>query len=214
MLDQLPVVLYSHLRWDSVFERPHHLATRLARKRQVLFIEDPMPAEEGVPNSWDLQFPRPRLVICRPVLEERSSLAALRAMTEQLLRWQDVREHVGWLYTPLAYPVAQALRPAVTVYDCMDDLSDLGTPSELLRRREAELLSGADVVFAGGPSAYRAKCRLHSNVHCFPSASWEATLEGMMRELRRAASRRQATGTASLAHSSSESCFRLRVGGP
>src|SRR5438105_7098976 len=32
---------FSHLRWDSVFQRPHHLMTRWARERRVFWIEEP-----------------------------------------------------------------------------------------------------------------------------------------------------------------------------
>jgi UDP-galactopyranose mutase len=177
LLDPLPVIVFSHLRWDSVFQRPHHLVTRLARTRPVLFVEEPVPAEGGVPDSWDLQFPQPRLVVCRPVIEdsgygfEQAPLPVLQKMTGQLLHWQGVRDHLAWLYTPLAHPVARALEPTLTVYDCMDELSAfLGAPRELLARREAELLRDASVVFTGGPSLYRAKRPLHPNVHCFPSS--------------------------------------------
>ena len=30
-----------HLRWDGVWQRPHHLLTRLARKLPVIVIEEP-----------------------------------------------------------------------------------------------------------------------------------------------------------------------------
>ena len=36
-----PLVVFSHLRWDFVFQRPQHLLTRLARTRPVLFVEEP-----------------------------------------------------------------------------------------------------------------------------------------------------------------------------
>jgi glycosyltransferase involved in cell wall biosynthesis len=70
----------------------------------------------------------------------------------------------------MALPLAEALAPAVVVYDCMDELSlFLGAPAELLSR-EAALIECADVMFTGGPSLFRAKQTRHSNVHCFSSS--------------------------------------------
>src|SRR5262245_5154999 len=174
-MTELPLVVYSHLRWDSVYQRPHHLVSRLSRRRLVLFIEEPAPAEPGVPDSWDVQFATPRLRICRPVLAGETGgfggdFARLARMLNLLLRWQEVGDHAAWLYTPMAWPLARTLSPELVVYDCMDELSAfLGAPPEM-REREAALMRAADVVFTGGPSLYRAKRALHPRVRCFPSS--------------------------------------------
>jgi UDP-galactopyranose mutase len=174
-MSELPLVVFSHLRWDSVFQRPHHLISRLSRRRLVLFVEEPMAAEPGVPDSWDVQFATPRLRICRPVLTGESAgfggdFERLARMMNLLLRWQEVEDHVAWLYTPMAWPLARSLSPQLVVYDCMDELSAfLGAPSEM-RDREAELLRSADAVFTGGASLYRAKRAHHPRVRCFPSS--------------------------------------------
>jgi UDP-galactopyranose mutase len=170
------LVVYSHLRWDSVYQRPHHLISRLARRRLVLFIEEPALAEPGVPDSWDVQFATPRLRICRPVLQGGVGAGfggdreRLEKMMSLLLRWQEVDDHVAWLYTPMAWPLARSLEPELVAYDCMDELSAFrGAPPEM-RVREADLLRSADVVFTGGASLYRAKRALHPRVRCFPSS--------------------------------------------
>jgi UDP-galactopyranose mutase len=174
-MNELPLVVFSHLRWDSVYQRPHHLISRLARRRLVLFIEEPLKAEPGVPDSWDVQFTTPRLRICRPVLSGAHAgfdreFERLGKMMSLLLRWQEVEDHVAWLYTPMAWPLARSLSPELVVYDCMDELSAfLGAPAAM-RDREAELMRSADVVFTGGASLYRAKRALHPRVRCFPSS--------------------------------------------
>jgi UDP-galactopyranose mutase len=77
---------------------------------------------------------------------------------------------VGWVYTPMAEPLLDAIDPALVVYDCMDELSlFLGASSEL-GRREAALLERADLVFTGGASLYEAKRERHPRVSCFPSS--------------------------------------------
>src|SRR4051812_1568201 len=41
ILSMLPLVVFSHLRWDFVYQRPQHLLSRFAASRPVLFIEEP-----------------------------------------------------------------------------------------------------------------------------------------------------------------------------
>lgn len=170
----LPIVVYSHLRWSSVFQRPHHLVSRLARDRAVVFVEEPLPCAECDPPSWEVQWPSDELVIACPRLPEGPpgfrADDRLVQMTRALLRSLGIEHHAAWLYTPMALPLALAMKPARVAYDCMDDLASfLGAPPEMALR-EAQLLRAADVVFTGGPSLYRAKRSLHPNVHCVPSS--------------------------------------------
>ena len=37
-----PLVCFSHLRWDFVWQRPQQLMTRFARDRRVYFVEEPV----------------------------------------------------------------------------------------------------------------------------------------------------------------------------
>ena len=39
---RIPLVVFSHLRWSFVFQRPQHLLTRLARRFDVYFVEEPV----------------------------------------------------------------------------------------------------------------------------------------------------------------------------
>jgi UDP-galactopyranose mutase len=174
-LSELPLVVFSHLRWDSVYQRPQHLISRLARRRLVLFVEEPISAEPGVPDSWDVQFTTPRLRICRPIVGDATggfggNAERLEKMMRLLLRWQEIEDHAAWLYTPMAWPLARSLSPELVVYDCMDELSAFLDAPRQMREREAELMRSADVVFTGGPSLYRAKRALHPRVRCFPSS--------------------------------------------
>ncbi len=174
MQHPLPLVVFSHLRWDFVFQRPQHLLTRLAAGRRVLFIEEPVP--DAMPARWERHEAAPGVLVCRPHTPMRSpgfseeQLSILLGMVRELVREEEAEHGVAWMYTPLALPLLGAVQPAVTVYDCMDELSlFLNAPAELLPR-EAALLRRADVVFTGGPSLYAAKQRLHGNIHCFPSS--------------------------------------------
>ena len=64
----------------------------------------------------------------------------------------------------MALKFTRNLRPAVTVFDCMDELSAFAfAPPELLLL-ESELLGRADLVFTGGRSLYEAKRKRHPDV--------------------------------------------------
>jgi UDP-galactopyranose mutase len=175
MQPQYSIVAFSHLRWNFVYQRPQHLLSRLAAKRPVFFVEEPEFDPNGPPR-WERSQPHPNVVVLRPCTPVKVSgfhadqLPALEPLIAELAAELDGSTLVAWLYTPMALPLAQALAPVATVYDCMDELSlFLGAPPELLSR-EAALLECADVMFTGGPSLFRAKQNRHPNVHCFPSS--------------------------------------------
>ncbi|HEU4828282.1 MAG TPA: glycosyltransferase [Gemmatimonadales bacterium] len=174
MQHPLPLVVFSHLRWDFVFQRPQHLLSRIAARRRVLFIEEPIP--DSTPARWEPSEPAAGVHVFSPHTPARSpgfseeQLPILRGMVRDLMRQERATGGIAWLYTPLALPLLDVVRPAATVYDCMDELSlFLHAPPHLLAREEA-LLRRADVVFTGGPSLFQAKRERHANIHCFPSS--------------------------------------------
>jgi UDP-galactopyranose mutase len=167
------LLVFSHLRWSFVHQRPQHLLSRLARHYRVLFVEEPV---HGQQPSWDFQRPEENIQVCRPVTpcpEEgfcERQREYLRPLLKDLLRQENVESPLLWFYTPMALPIAEDIQPAVSIYDCMDELSAfLGAPRELLDF-ESSLYDKVDIVFTGGPSLYRSKRNRHSNVHCFPSS--------------------------------------------
>ncbi len=174
---QPPILVFSHLRWDFVYQRPQHLLSRLASNRRVIVIEEPI-YEELTSPRYDLTQPASNVRVVRPYLPvgapgfNDAQLPLLKPLVEHLLDDLGVQEYVLWLYTPMALPLARSLpgEPLAVVYDCMDELSAFRfAPPELIER-EAELMQWADVVFTGGRSLYRAKQGRHTNLHCFPSS--------------------------------------------
>jgi glycosyltransferase involved in cell wall biosynthesis len=166
------IVVFSHLRWDFVFQRPQHLLSRLAQHYPVLFVEEPV-YDDGAP-FMQRSTPVPNVTVCRAHTNIHAAgfhdeqLRLLQPMVAQLA--PPGEEVVAWFYTPMALPLLQALQPKLVVYDCMDELASFKNPPKQLLQRESALLSIADLVFAGGPSLYEAKKDRHPNVHCFPSS--------------------------------------------
>lgn len=182
-----PILVFSHLRWDFVFQRPQHLLSRLARNRRIIFFEEPSHETASEPYL-EMSEPQPGVLVCRPHTPSRApgfhdeQLPHLDALVQQLIAREGLTEYAVWFYTPMALPLAQSLSPRAVIYDCMDELSAFANAPRQMVQREAALLKAADIVFTGGPSLYRAKKDRHPNVHCFPS-SVDAAHFGAAREL-------------------------------
>lgn len=162
------LICLSHLRWDFVFQRPHHLMTRCAADRRVFFVEEPIYGEG--PPGMDLHRTG-RVTVAVPHLPCGTNADdGVRTLLNELIRTEDIRRYVLWYYTPMALGFTGHLTPEAIVYDCMDELSAFAHAPAELKHREAELLRRAHVMFTGGQSLYEAKRHAHANVHPFPSS--------------------------------------------
>lgn len=165
------IVCLSHLRWNFVFQRPQHLLSRAAREGRVLFVEEPLMSPDSASMTVTEQE---GVLVCVPRLpanaKKREATRILRQLVSTAVRTHVPHPYVLWLYTPMALPFSRQLRPAATVYDCMDELSAFAGAPKVLHKREGELFQKADVVFTGGQTLYEAKRFRHPNVHAFPSS--------------------------------------------
>ncbi|HMC15285.1 MAG TPA: glycosyltransferase [Albitalea sp.] len=168
------LIVFCHLRWDFVQQRPQHLLTRLARHWPVHLVEEPMRGD-GAPRL-ERTTPARGIEVLRPQLPDGGrgfaddQFAVLKDLLHDHLREHGIDDYVVWFYTPMALPMLNGLNPKAVVYDCMDELSSFKHAPPQLREREAALLEVADLVFTGGPSLYEAKRDLHPQVFCLPSA--------------------------------------------
>jgi UDP-galactopyranose mutase len=168
------VVCLSHLRWGFVYQRPQHLLSRFSRNQhRVFFVEEPVHTD-GVPRIERHVCPESGVNIMVPQLPEGLSRATQDTITKLLLNNMildhGISDYLLWYYTPMALAFSAHLRPAVTVFDCMDELSAFKNAPQEMKDREAELLRRADIVFTGGQSLYEAKIGRHDNLHAFPSS--------------------------------------------
>ena len=166
------IVVFCHLRWDFVYQRPQQLLSRLAQHYRILFVEEPV-FDHGAP-FMELSSPAPNVTVCRahtPILAggfHDDQIPLLQPLLADLVPAGE--QPIAWFYTPMALPLLQQLHASLVVYDCMDELAAFKNPPKQLLQRESALLNLADLVFAGGPSLYQAKRARHANAHCFPSS--------------------------------------------
>lgn len=167
------LVCFTHLRWDFVFQRPQHLMTRWAREHRVFYVEEPVfdsstPRLDITTRDCGVHVVVPHLP---PGLQQAEYTALQEALIQDDLFLEfGVTDYILWYYTPMALAFTQHLEPLVLVYDCMDELSAFKNAPRDLPMLEADLLELADVVFTGGASLYEARCKLHKNIHPFPSS--------------------------------------------
>jgi len=58
------IIVFCHLRWDFVYQRPQQLLTRLGRHYRILFIEEPV--HGAGPGYIEQSSPAPNVTVCRP----------------------------------------------------------------------------------------------------------------------------------------------------
>lgn len=167
------VVCLSHLRWGFVYQRPQHLLSRYARTHRIFFVEEPVHTD-GVPRMEHHVCPESGVNVMVPQIPEGLSTATRetiqKLLLNNLLTEQEIGPYVLWYYTPMALAFSAHLKPAITVFDCMDELSAFKNAPQEMKDREAELLRRAQLVFTGGQCLYEAKVGRHQDLHCFPSS--------------------------------------------
>jgi UDP-galactopyranose mutase len=167
------LLCFSHLRWNFVYQRPQHLMSRFAKNFRVFFIEEPRFHSNS--DALSISLSEEKVWVIVPMLDENrdtelSLITRQKILLDRLFVEKKIDKFVAWYYTPMALKISSHLRPQVTVYDCMDELSAFKFAPVELKLLEAELFKKADVVFTGGHSLYEFKKQSHQNIHPFPSS--------------------------------------------
>lgn len=164
-VDFYDMVVFCHLRWEFVYQRPQHLISRMSKTYKILMVEEPIDFNEGEEYTGILTEISSQLHILQPKVR---SIEDIALVLPQYLSNKPVK--IGWFYSPSFYPLLPVLGFETVVYDCMDELSLFkGAPQSLIDQEQL-LLQHADVVFTGGKSLYESKQKRHDHVFCFPSS--------------------------------------------
>ncbi len=156
------VIVFSHLRWEFVWQRPQHILSRISKDRKLIFIEEPTEQEK-------VYSPAENITVVQPKTGPTNG-KQLAKIAKFYAGNNNISETVFWFYSPMFVDVLDELQPGLVVFDVMDELSAFkGAPPELLAK-EKKLFGFADVVFTGGKSLYESKRKHHNNVFCFPSS--------------------------------------------
>jgi glycosyltransferase involved in cell wall biosynthesis len=169
--ENFDLVVFSHLRWEFVTQRPQHLISRLAQKHKVLFVEEPIPVNDSqAKGTANLLSVTPNLTVLQPKIDTPLQIDDLLPIVEKTLKSKGISLPVVWFYSAAFVDILKGLKHSLVVYDCMDELTAFKGASKELKLQEKKLLSVANLVFTGGKSLYESKKKFHDNVHCFPSS--------------------------------------------
>jgi glycosyltransferase involved in cell wall biosynthesis len=159
------MIVFSHLRWQSVFQRPQHIISRLAVSLKILFVEEPVPFDEGQELTANMFPVNPNLLVMQPRVKRISD-------TGKVIRKYIPQKTIsyGWFYSAAFSPLLNEMDFSKVIYDTMDDLTLFSSADPLLPEHEKLLLSRSHIVFTGGKSLFEAKLKLHANVYNFPSS--------------------------------------------
>jgi beta-glucosidase/6-phospho-beta-glucosidase/beta-galactosidase/glycosyltransferase involved in cell wall biosynthesis len=176
--DRYGIVVFSHLRWGFVWQRPQQFLSRFAKKHAVLFIEEPF-FDRPEHDEPELQFHRVMAnvtVACPhlppswntnpelPELLRKYAHQAIKEMNDS----GEFDKPLLWYYSPMdaSWSLGHFENRGI-VYDSMDELSQFtGAPKSLIAN-ERRLMEHSDVVFTGGYELYLKKKQQHHNVHFF-----------------------------------------------
>jgi glycosyltransferase involved in cell wall biosynthesis len=175
---QLPdLVCFAHLHWDFVWQRPQHLLSRFAKHTRVFYVEEPCTHwEDHQMQPWleikDREEGKLKIVVVHlpgNIVDAAADEVQARMLSEYFEQ-ENIKDFIAWYYSPMFLAKSRHLKPALTIYDCMDELAAFKGAHPELRSREQELFQKAQLVFTGGQSLYEAKTKQHHSAHAFPSS--------------------------------------------
>jgi beta-glucosidase/6-phospho-beta-glucosidase/beta-galactosidase/glycosyltransferase involved in cell wall biosynthesis len=176
--DRYGIVVFSHLRWGFVWQRPQQFLSRFAKKHQILFIEEPFfDLKEGDEPRVDYHRVMPNVTVVTPHITPSMAKSPtlprhLREWAKQAIERQNTTgafdKPLLWYYSPMdsSWSLGHFENRGV-VYDCMDELSQFTGAPKALVSNEARLIEHADIVFTGGYNLGDKKKQQHDNVHVF-----------------------------------------------
>ncbi len=169
LLNGHDLVVFCHLRWEFVTQRPQHVINRIGKGRKVLFVEEPIDFNDEDEGTVHIIKPSKNITVLQPRIKKDRWTYALKSIVEKQIEKMNLIDPILWFYSAEFLPNI-SIKHSLVVYDCMDELSAFKGASPLLITQEEKLIKTADVVFTGGKSLYESKKRFSDNVHCFPSS--------------------------------------------
>jgi glycosyltransferase involved in cell wall biosynthesis len=165
------LVVFSHLRWEFVTQRPQHILKRLARHgHQILFVEEAIPFSESDRGTARVFAADDHINVLQPKVESKSYEQEVYPLIRSQMDQLGLKNVVLWFYSAFFEEFTELIDHQLVVYDCMDELSAFAGAAPELIKKEKKLFKKTDVVFTGGKSLFESKKKHHRQVYCFPSS--------------------------------------------
>jgi glycosyltransferase involved in cell wall biosynthesis len=171
------LVVFSHLRWEFVTQRPQHILSRFAQDRKVLFVEEPLDCNDSDRGTAHIIQINDNITVIQPCIDWENMIQELQPVVEHYIQRLNIHQPLLWFYSAVFHEITERIPHSFVVYDCMDELSAFKFASPALIEQEKQLIQKADVVFTGGKSLYEAKRKIADHVYCYPSSVDRAHFE-------------------------------------
>ena len=159
------LLVFSHLRWDFIVQRPHHLIARYAKFRRVYYIEEPVFGVTTEPRLF-IKNPAPNIHQVIPYfpaeIDANGTQSAMMVMLSDLLDEENIHEYTSLYYNPSAIHFTRHLTPVAVIYEC--------TNETIFPQEEEELMNKSQLIITSGHSLFESKEKKHFNVHSVPGS--------------------------------------------
>lgn len=181
------IVILSSIEWDAAWQRHQVFASQWAAAgHDVFFVENTgwrNPGLADLPRLWRRLAgdaaprrnpPPPNLRLITPlvlpptlsIFRRLNTLLWAPRLADRLhgLGLKSAPWVIAYLPTSTILDILDALQPALTVYDCVDNFHGLASAPRDLAAVEKALLSRSDLVLTTSPTLFEDKAKLHPNV--------------------------------------------------
>src|SRR3954471_14715383 len=122
------MIVFCHLRWQFVYQRPQHIISRLSSNMKVLFIEEPIHYNKDDSTSGNLIAITEKLHVLQPYVKDIESIIDI---LPHYIKNKTIP--IGWFYSASFSPLLEQINFETIIYDCMDELSLFkGAPLHLI----------------------------------------------------------------------------------
>ena len=197
MIEGRDIVCMSFVVWDEHWGTPQQLMSRFAKSNRVLYVEQPVSVlsfftgirsrgavarqierwrhgpRQVAENIW-AAAPPPVLPMRAHKLVNMVNAFFIRRWLRSQVKKLEMQDVIFWNVQPTMPNIARAVKPALTLFHCVDDFSALPhwwhQPGSLLAR-EAECCREADVVVCTARKLVETRRKHNANIHFVPNAA-------------------------------------------
>lgn len=158
------IIVFSHLRWDFIFQRPQYIVSKLAKRNRILYVEEPIPFHPLDRGTTSLFHPQKNITVLQPKIVAEHINQDLPLLIAKQIREQRMKNPVLWFYSPAFRDIISMLNHSLVVYDY------LGGKAIYDATRADYLLTTADIVFSSERRFFEKKKIVLKNLYYLPNS--------------------------------------------
>jgi len=158
------MIVFSPVRWNFIYQRPQHIVSRMAKKRNILFVELPVDFDANEKGNVNLVMINEQITVLQPKV---AHIDDLREILHDYVTNEIVP--IGLFFSPMFSSFLEVFTFDKVVYDCVNDSLKSSNRSFEMQEREGHLIAEADLILTNETTIYDSKYQDHPNVHCLPN---------------------------------------------